>query len=142
MGQKTFPCGHSGKGQFCHRCAQAEKERAQAAQQRAEQRVEAALKKQDWQAQLAQSPVPLGHVPKVVAERALQVMQALATGQSYLDFQGKRLIAMNRREMVSVPLPQYYRLVCREQDGHLQFVEVIPHEEYNTRLFHGGWGKA
>jgi len=26
--KKTFPCGHKGKGQFCHRCHQKELEQA------------------------------------------------------------------------------------------------------------------
>lgn len=74
-----------------------------------------------------------------VAEKALQIMEDLGNGGSYLDFKGKRLVAMGQREVISVPIGQRYRLICIEQNGELRYLEVLSHEEYNNRLKSGGW---
>lgn len=132
---KTFACGHSGKGQFCHRCAQADKEKAAKLQQQQA----AALKKQGWQAQINAAPIPLNHLPKDISSKALQVMEALNGGKPYLEFKGKRLAAMGLRHIISIPLGLSHRLVCREENGTLMYLEAIPHEEYNNRLATGGW---
>lgn len=135
MAHKTFVCGHTGKGQFCHRCAQlATENRAKAQRVAAE-----ALKKQDWHKQLHAAPVPLGHLPKEIALKTLQVFAELANGKTYLDVKGKRLGAMGLRQIISIPLGLNYRLVCREEAGKLSYLEALTHEEYSSRLAAGTW---
>ncbi|MFZ3300788.1 MAG: hypothetical protein WA344_22460 [Ralstonia pickettii] len=135
MSQKTFACGHIGKGQFCHRCAQLAQENAAKIQRSADD----ALKKQHWQSQLNSAPVPLNHLPKEIARKALQVFAALAGDKTYLDVKGKRLAAMGLRQIVSIPLGLSHRLVCREEAGKLSYLEALTHEEYNNRLAAGTW---
>jgi len=126
--KKRFPCGHLGRGQYCHRCAEVERE------QRAQQEAKAARK-----AHLAAAPIPVDHLPADIADKAIEIMQALRAGASYLDFKGKRLKNMGQREVISVPLGRRYRLICRDRPDGLAFVEAISHEVYNDRLAAGGW---
>ena len=126
--KKTFPCGHRGKGAFCHRCKQKEDRHREAAQARAA-----------WRRKLDAAPVALGHLPKEVAERALQVVEQLERGTPHMELQGKRLSRMGQRHVVSVPIGQRYRLICKDRGGACVPVEVITHETYNNRLASGGW---
>ena len=126
--KKTFACGHIGKGKYCHRCAQEESRKRQVAQA-----------KSDWDDRLATSPVPLAHLPKHVAEKALEVMENLQKGKTYQELNGKRLVTMRQRHVISVPIGRRYRLICDDESGPLKYIEVISHEEYNNRLSSGGW---
>lgn len=126
--RKTFPCGHLGKGKYCHRCAQESIE--------AEGELDA---RRDWQARVSAAPVSLDGIPRSVAEKILHTIAALNNGKSYVDFKGKRLRTMGQREVISVPIGRRYRLVCLEQDQGLTFLEVLTHEQYNNRLSSGGW---
>ncbi len=136
---KTFPCGHSGKGQFCHRCKQLEHERQAASAQRAASEAARSEERQQWQERLAAAPLDLSLLPRNAAEKCLQVIERLRQGTSYMELQGKRLSAMNQRTIISIPLGWSFRLICREQEGSLEFVEAISHETYNNRLASGGW---
>jgi len=99
--KKTFPCGHIGKGQYCHRCAQEETQKRKVAQA-----------KSNWDDRLKSSPVQLDHLPKDVAEKALQVVTELADGKTYLDFKGKRMVTLGQRQVISIPVGRRYRLIC------------------------------
>ncbi len=127
--KKRFPCGHVGKGRYCHRCA---------TEAKAARETEAA--KTAWAARLAAAPVALDQVPRDVAEKALGVIAALDAGRPYMDLRGKRLTNMGQREVITIPLGQHYRLIATDGDGRLRFLEVLSHEAYNTRLASGGWG--
>jgi hypothetical protein len=127
-GKKTFSCGHTGKGQYCHRCVQEEERQKKEAQA-----------KNDWNSMLSGSPVRLDHLPKEVAKKTLRVMVDLNEGKTYQDFKGKRMITMGLREIVSVPIGRKYRLICKAGNGPPEYIEVITHEEYNNRLASGGW---
>ena len=126
--KKTFPCGHRGSGKFCHRCAEDEKRKNQISQARAERR-----------SRLSASPIPLNHLPANVADKTLRVIVELQSGASYLDFMGKRLKTIGQRDVILIPVGRRHRLICREVNGSLEFVEAITHEEYNSRLSAGGW---
>jgi hypothetical protein len=126
--KKTFTCGHSGKGQYCHECAR----QAAEAQKVAESR-------RAHMERIASAPIPLHALPAEVAEKARRVIEDLSSGKPYMDFKGKRLTTMGQREVISVPIGRRYRLICRQQSGGLEFVEVISHEVYNNRLASGGW---
>jgi hypothetical protein len=121
--KKVFPCGHRGKGKYCHRCA--EEQRQQADRDRHKNAVAAA-------------PIELGHVPDYVQRKALQYIASLEQGDPYEQFRGKRLTHLNR-EIISIPLPGDYRLIYREKDATLIPLEVITHETYNRRLSTNIW---
>lgn len=126
--KKTFPCGHTGKGKYCHRCAQEEK------------RKQAILgAKSEWKDRLSSAPVELDHLPKEVAEKALAVIAELQEGRPYPDLKGKRMITMGQREIISIPVGRRYRLICCDKKSSLECIEVISHEDYNNRLTSGGW---
>lgn len=127
--KKTFACGHRGRGQYCHRCRQEE-----------QQKEEARHQKRARAHHLASAPVPLDHLPEKVALKALKIMRMIESGSPYTDFRGKRLRTMGLRHIISIPVGWSYRLICRETEGRLRFVEVISHETYNTRIDAGGWG--
>jgi len=125
--RKTFPCGHRGRGQYCHRC-QSEQTRRQQEKSKRENR----------SAELAAAPVDLSRVPVSVADRAIEVIAQLQAGKPYMVLRGKRLHRMGQRKIISVPVGKRWRLICRDSNG-LQFIEVISHETYNQRLSAGGW---
>jgi len=127
---KEFPCGHHGKGQYCHRCLQEEKEKRSMEYRR-----------QEWINRLKSSPVKLDHLPKEVAEKALNIIDELRVGKSYHDIGGKRLSSMKWGNIISIPLARKYRIVCREVGGELKYLEVIIHGTYDRRISVGGWGK-
>ena len=136
---KTFPCGHTGKGQFCHRCKQADAQRQAASAARQAADMVRSEQRQQWQERLENAPVALKHLPRNAQEKCLQVVDKLQHGTSYMELQGKRLSPMNQREIISIPLGWSFRLICREAAGQLEFVEAISHETYNNRLASGGW---
>lgn len=125
---RQWPCGQKGNGRYCLRCAQerARREREQAG-------------KSAWHARLANAPVALEHLPQHVAERVLAIIERLECGAGYWEFKGKRLRAMGARQIVSIPVGWSYRLICREQAGRLEYLEVLTHETYNQRLASEGW---
>ncbi|WP_221066712.1 DUF7682 family zinc-binding protein [Methylomagnum ishizawai] len=126
--KKTFSCGHSGKGRFCHRCA-SEEQRKHAMLQAKTQRIQ----------RLSQAPIPLDDLPPEIAEKTLEMIAALQQGASYMDFMGKRMKNMGQRHVISIPIGRRYRLICKEDNGQLEFIEAISHEEYNNRLSGNGW---
>jgi len=127
--KKKFPCGHAGKGQYCHRCAQVQASIQQSHEER-----------KAWADRVRTAPVPLDDsIPRRVAEKVLQIIAELAKGKPYQDFRGKRLVTLGQREVISVPIGWSYRLICRETCGRLEYLEVISHETYNRRLSDGGW---
>ncbi len=117
--KKTFPCGHKGYGQICHRCAQKEANR--------EQKQE---KKNAWEATFAHDPIDLRTLPKNVVLKARRIMKDLETEKTYRDFRGKRL--RHDRFVISIPVTRNYRLLCRDCGSLLIPEAVISHEDYNV----------
>ncbi len=133
--KKKFPCGHSGRGQYCHRCREEELER----QVETENRLRRGQAKLEWETKLADSPVSLTDIPRHVAEKALEVIADLRKPPAQRRFTGRRLTTIGQRDIVRFEIGWSYRLICRENGDGLQFLEVISHETYNTRLASGGW---
>ncbi len=118
--RKSFPCGHTGFGQFCHPC-RAKEDALEA--RRAEKTAKAAV--------LDTSPIPLKGLPEVVQKKALDVMEAVAAGRPWQDFKGKK-IDSRRGIRVVVPLGWSYRLLFRwNGGGSLVPEEALSHEAYN-----------
>ncbi|BBL74806.1 hypothetical protein MishRS11D_19040 [Methylomagnum ishizawai] len=88
---------------------------------------------------LSQAPIPLDDLPPEIAEKTLEMIAALQQGASYMDFMGKRMKNMGQRHVISIPIGRRYRLICKEDNGQLEFIEAISHEEYNNRLSGNGW---
>ncbi|MBR8826607.1 MAG: hypothetical protein DSM107014_01660 [Gomphosphaeria aponina SAG 52.96 = DSM 107014] len=117
--KKSFPCGHKGYGQICHRCAQ---QQATWEQKR--------KRKNEWQETFAQDPIDLRALPKNVVVKARNIIMGLQTANNYRDFHGKRL--RHDRLVISIPVTRNYRLLCRDYGSFLTPEEVISHEEYNV----------
>lgn len=131
--KKTFPCGHRGRGQLCHRCADERraKEAAEAAKEAA--RASARADKDAWEERFAADPIDLRALPdRAMVAKARQILTALAGGEDYTRFHGKR-IGFDRA-LISVPIGKRYRLLLRDEGGALRPIECLSHEAYNTRL--------
>lgn len=124
--KKTFPCGHQGYGQTCHRCAQTRAARDKAELERAEKR----QKKQEWEASFAEDPIDLRNLPDHVVIKARSIIAGLRTSRNYREFGGKRL--RHNRFIISIPVTRNYRMLCRDYGSFLVPEEVLSHEEYNV----------
>lgn len=115
--KRTFPCGHKGKGQYCHRCAQEQ---------------EAQSRKQAWKDTFAQDPIDLTLLPtRSQVEKARTLLAAIRQGQPYTDFRGKRL--HYDRTLISVPLSRDYRILFRDTGDGLLPLSCLSHETYNVK---------
>jgi len=118
--KKRFPCGHRGLGKYCHRCDQRE-----AAYQRKKK------ERQERQALLDASPIPLDDLPRHIQDKALAVMKDIARGRSWQEMGGKIIHANGR--MVSIPLGDSYRILFeRTKTKSLAPVKAMSHEAYNN----------
>jgi len=128
--RKEFPCGHVGKGSYCHRCRQ--KQEWVAAQK-------ALRLNRVTQLQQARSVpglnVDMSKLPQYVAEKAAEILKAILAGETYMKFHGKRLA--DDRNVISVPVGCFYRILLRDDAGKAVPMQVLSHEEYNTALCHG-----
>lgn len=122
--RKTFPCGHTGKGQYCHRCRNKEIALARKVA------VRAVRKSREWLAEETVG-VDLSGIPLYVAEKAAEVMQGISTGVAYTKYRGKRLY--DNRTVISIPLGWSYRMLCRDTGGALRALCVLSHEDYNRK---------
>lgn len=142
--KKTFPCGHSGKGRFCHRCAAEQaaangvtkgKKAANAngggdADDEADDEVDAKADKEAWKETFEDDPISLAHLPnKGLVRRARVILAEMDAGAPWHQFNGKRL--QHDRNVVSIPLGRRYRILFRTDDGAPKPVEVLSHEAYN-----------
>jgi hypothetical protein len=154
--KKTFPCGHSGKGRFCHRCQAAIEQavtddgsngtHAHATgsngangahagangkpKRGAEDGVESKADKEAWRETFESDPIPLSHLPsRNLVMRARLILSEINKGAPWHQFNGKRL--QHDRNVVSIPLGRRYRILFRTDDGAPKPVEVLSHEAYN-----------
>lgn len=121
--KKKFPCGHTGYGQTCHRCAQEGLQQQQDKQQEKQ-------KKELWRASFSADPIDLRPLPKNVVLKARAIIDALRDRQDYREFRGKRL--RHDRHVVSIPVTRDYRLLCRDTGASLIPEAVVSHQDYNV----------
>lgn len=127
--KKTFPCGHTGKGRFCHRCA-AEKRLAEKQAKKNGRKLSDKSEKEAWRETFEDDPIPLEHLPnKGLVRRARNILEEIDKGAPWHQFNGKRL--QHDRNVVSIPLGRRYRILFRTDDGGPRPVEVLSHEAYN-----------
>ena len=138
MARRSFPCGHQGKGQYCHRCKQAEtvaavRQRDTEAQQILRQHARA-----DWEASFADDLIDLSVLQ--TRERVLKardLLRKLAAGAPHTSLGGKRW--ESDRDIISVPVGRGHRLVLRDDGTHLRPLACMTHEAYNG-LKRGNFG--
>lgn len=130
-GNKTFPCGHKGRGQYCHRCAADQRDAARRAEADAEA---AARHKQDreaWEDSHAADPIDLRPLQtRERIEKARSLLRRLAAGEPYAQLGGKRW--ESDRSIVAVPVGRGFRLILRDDGGRLRPLACMTHEAYNN----------
>lgn len=117
--KKTFPCGHKGYGQACHRCEQQYKEQEEKRQQ-----------KQAWESTFADDPIDLKNLPTHVVVKARVIIAGLQNHKDYREFGGKRL--RHNRWIISIPVTRNYRMICHDCGSFLLPQAVLSHEDYNV----------
>ena len=128
--KKTYPCGHTGKGSFCHQC-RAEKSRQEQLAAQAEDEEPDENDKQAWRRRFEADPINLAHLPnKGLVRRARTILKEIDRGAPWHQFNGKRL--QHDRTIISVPLGRRYRIIFRADSGTPVPVEVLSHENYNA----------
>jgi hypothetical protein len=123
--KKTFPCGHRGKGKFCHRCVQEKKQEAEKELARS--------KKRKWREAFEKDPLDLRKIQadERLVRKAREIIQGIENGRPIADFQGKRM--NHDRRVISIPVGRNYRLLCRDTARGPVVTELLSHEEYNAR---------
>lgn len=120
--RKRFVCGHRGFGRFCHRCADAEQLRRQ------KRAARIAAKRQRHLAQ-QHNGLSLRGVPKAIAAKTREVLNAIDQGAQYWQLAGKRLT--DWRQMIKIPVTRRYRLLCRDEGDGVKPIKLLTHEDYN-----------
>ncbi|MBK4730848.1 hypothetical protein JJD41_13405 [Oxynema sp. CENA135] len=124
--KKTFPCGHKGYGQKCHRCDQEQKAREQEVEACAQKRQQ----KLEWEASFERDPIDLRALPDYVVVKARAIIDGLNNQRNYREFGGKRL--RHDRRIISIPVTRNYRMICRDAGSMAVPEAVLSHEDYNV----------
>ena len=131
MAKQTFPCGHSGKGKYCHRCHQEQQAAARKAEAKASELEERRADKQAWEASFTADPIDLRVLQtRERVTKARDLLHRLAAGEPYTALGGKRW--ESDRSIVSIPIGWGYRLVLRDEGDHLRALACMTHEAYNS----------
>jgi len=128
--RKKFPCGHQGRGKYCHRCAQHNKEQQQAEHEKVKQRSE----RHEWRASFKKDLIdltPLDSHGKNLVLKARKIISSIQNGTAYTDYSGKRL--NYNRKIISIPINRDYRLIVHDTLDGLQIKKLMSHEAYNRR---------
>jgi hypothetical protein len=120
--KRTFECGHSGKGKFCHACAAIAKQKENERKAREHERIERA------QADAADA-IDLSIVSHLasVQREARALLSKVQNGVHPLALKGKPIKSSNG-DLLSVPVGRSYRLMF---DRSLRPLRLISHETYN-----------
>ncbi|MFB3788982.1 MAG: hypothetical protein ACE15F_21695 [bacterium] len=124
--KRKFECGHTGKGQYCHRCGQEKQQRENEQQQMA--RREAA--KRQWADSFARDVIDLRGFPKGIVRKARHVLARIQAGDSIAELGGKRM--HYDRHILSIPVGNGYRMICEDQDNRIVPKQLLTHEDYNN----------
>ncbi|WP_250479744.1 MULTISPECIES: hypothetical protein [unclassified Caballeronia] len=120
--KRTFSCGHTGKGKYCHACAAAEK-------QKAEQRAAFEHKRAAKQSH-ADDPIDLSIVRHLsaVQREARDLLVKVSSGVHPFSLNGK-FIKSSAGKLLSVPVGRSYRLLFDAPS--LTPLRLVSHEDYN-----------
>jgi hypothetical protein len=121
--KRTFSCGHTGKGQFCHACAAAEKSRQNTKFERDEARAKKQRAAEDDRVDLS----IVSHL-SAVQRQAREILRKVSAGEHPFSLNGKPLRSCCG-QVISVPVGRQYRLLF---DGPtLEPLQLLSHETYN-----------
>ncbi|MCC8397276.1 hypothetical protein LJ656_32395 [Paraburkholderia sp. MMS20-SJTR3] len=121
--KRNFPCGHSGKGKYCHTCAAITQAKAAHARERQHKRRAKAES-------AAADPIDLScveHLPSVQNE-ARMVLAKVRDGTHPYALKGKPIRSSNG-QLLSVPVGYAYRLMFDCES--LRPLRLLSHEAYN-----------
>jgi hypothetical protein len=124
--RRTFECGHSGKGKYCHACAAAEKQKAQ-------QRLASEEKRAAKRVAIADDPIDLSMVQHLstVQREARDLLAKVKSGVHPFSLDGK-FIKSTAGKLLSVPVGRSYRLLFDAPS--LAPLRLLSHEDYNGIL--------
>lgn len=128
--KKPFPCGHTGKGMYCHRCAQESRNR----QTTRAQQDQARRQQQAWQQTFADDQIDLHILPqRQLVMQARTILAEIRASANYHQFKEKPL--RYNRQIISIPLSYDYRLLFRKTKDGLIPLRCDSHETYNKRRY-------
>ncbi len=129
--RKYFPCGHHGKGQYCHLCER----QAEDKQSRETQRVARKDQKIQRVQAFTNDPINLRDLPSPqLVHKARHIIHHITTTKEYRPFLGKRMEA--DRTLLSIPLNYRYRILFRIHPDRITPLSVMTHETYNHAKHH------
>lgn len=121
--RQSFPCGHRGRGQYCHRCRQ---------EQDAVRAREAA--RGDQQAIADLLGVAISEFPERILRQAAAIhRQVLTDGLPALRAFGAKKI-LSAEGILSVPIGRRHRVLFAVDDGHPRYLKLLTHAEYDGQL--------
>jgi hypothetical protein len=123
--RKWFSCGHRGFGKYCHCCAQRE----------VQQQVKAAVRREEKQRRKQEKMLgdwDLSKFPKAVFGKVQAVLGKLIQGVHPAVLGGKQLGF--DRNIMRIPIGYRHRLLCRREEDGIKPIELLSHEDYNTRI--------
>lgn len=123
--RKWFSCGHRGFGRYCHCCAYRE------AQQQAKVAVRREAKLERKQARMLGN-WDLAKFPKAVFGKVQNVLEKLIQGVHPGALGGKQFSF--DRNILRIPIGYRHRLLCRREEDGIKPLELLSHEDYNTRI--------
>jgi hypothetical protein len=129
--KRTFECGHSGKGKYCHTCESIAKKKDAdrvARENKRAARIQAA----------DADPIDLSAVAHLTAvqREARDLLSKVQNGMHPYALNGKPIKSSNG-ELLSVPVGRSYRLMF-ESDS-LRPLRLISHETYNNYVDSGSF---
>jgi hypothetical protein len=121
--RRTFECGHSGKGKYCHACAAAKKQKAQ-------RRLDLEEKRAAKRVATTDDPIDLSMVRHLsaVQREARELLAKVSSGVHPFSLDGK-FIKSSAGKLVSVPVGRSYRLLFDAPS--LAPLRLVSHEDYN-----------
>ena len=117
--KKTFPCGHVGFGQFCHKCCEKQKLMEKRKSER-----------DGWLSNFESDVIDLRHLPRPVVLKTRELLTRLESGELWGALGGKKL--RHDRSIISIPINRDYRLLCRFEGGKVVPFRAESHEDYNV----------
>jgi hypothetical protein len=117
--KRIFPCGHKGKGQYCHRCKTASEERARRQEDRSH--------KLEMERLLG---APSNQIPLKVLRKAAAIKRRFDETGTLDGIKGRRMVA--DPSLFSVHVTYSYRMLFRKSNGRLVYESTISHEDYNN----------
>ena len=121
--KRTLSCGHTGKGQFCHACAAAEKSRQNTKFERDEARAKKQRAAEDDRVDLS----IVSHL-SAVQRQAREILRKVSAGEHPFSLNGKPLRSCCG-QVISVPVGRSYRLLFDAPT--LEPLQLLSHETYN-----------